>query len=145
MEHMGAALLQPYLPGAVIFLHGNLGAGKTTLVRAALRAQGYQGAVKSPTYTLVETYDLGTFNVAHFDLYRLGDPEELEYMGYRDYFNAHNICFLEWPDKGAGLLPPPDLSIRITFDQAGRCLQFSAETKRGETYLAALTPLLIAP
>jgi len=117
---LGAALAQQILPGNVVFLHGNLGAGKTTLVRGYLQALGHKGAVKSPTFTLVEEYPLPLTKVFHFDLYRLSDPEELEWMGIRDYFSADSIAFIEWPEKGVGFLPRADFEITLIYDGASR-------------------------
>lgn len=111
MQQLGAKLAA--LDHALVFLNGDLGAGKTTLVRAALRAMGHQGAVKSPTYNIVEPYLIGTKPVYHFDLYRIFDPEELEALGMRDYLAQKALIFIEWPSRGAGVLPAADLTIQI--------------------------------
>jgi tRNA threonylcarbamoyladenosine biosynthesis protein TsaE len=124
--------------GGIIFLEGTLGAGKTTLCRGVLRAFGYEGAVKSPTYTLVEAYEFASRRVYHFDLYRLGDPEELEYMGIRDYFSAGTLCLIEWPERGSGFLPPADLRVKVTAEKIGRRVQISAHTAAGKVMLKNL-------
>ncbi|WP_294087035.1 tRNA (adenosine(37)-N6)-threonylcarbamoyltransferase complex ATPase subunit type 1 TsaE [uncultured Actinobacillus sp.] len=109
--------------GVVIYLKGDLGAGKTTLTRSIVRSFGYQGNVKSPTYTLVEEYQLSPFTLYHFDLYRLADPEELEFMGIKDYFRPQTLCLLEWPSKGEGMIPEADLVLELEYANLGRNLK----------------------
>ena len=133
---LGGALSAALLPGAVIFLEGDLGAGKTTLTRGVLRAQGHEGAVKSPTYTLCEPYLLSSGQqFCHFDLYRLSDPEELEYLGFRDYLAANAILFIEWPSRGEGWLPSADLTVSLSEVRGGREVSLTANTETGELIL----------
>ncbi len=122
-EEFGAKLWAELPSKCLIFLHGDLGAGKTTLVRGFLRAAGYAGAVKSPTYTLVEEYAINERKIFHFDLYRVVDPEELEWIGIRDYFDQDCICFIEWPDMGKGFLPEPDRVITLATEGSGRSVE----------------------
>ncbi|MFT6200958.1 MAG: tRNA threonylcarbamoyladenosine biosynthesis protein TsaE [Granulosicoccus sp.] len=110
----GEQLAAQLTPGMTVFLEGTLGAGKTTITRGILNAFGHSGAVKSPTYTLVEPYEQLAPPVYHFDLYRLGHPEELEYMGIRDYFSSKSICLIEWAERGEGVLPLPNVVLRLT-------------------------------
>lgn len=121
-----------------LYLHGDLGAGKTTLTRGVLRAYGYHGAVKSPTYTLVEPYELAGQRIYHLDLYRLGDPEELEFIGGRDVLADDALCVIEWPSRGSGWLPPADVSVTLDIDKDGRRATLESQTPRGADCLATL-------
>ncbi len=138
MRALGASLIAACDRGGVITLRGDLGTGKTTLVRGALEAAGVEGAIRSPTYTLIELYPLAEFSVAHFDLYRLGDPEELEFLGFRDYLNAATLCFIEWPERAADMLQTADVEISIDYDAAGRDVQITGLTGWGRRVAAAV-------
>jgi tRNA threonylcarbamoyladenosine biosynthesis protein TsaE len=124
-EAFGAKLWSILPAKCTVFLQGDLGAGKTTLVRGFMRASGYSGAVKSPTFTLIEEYQLTDRKIFHFDLYRLNDPQELEWIGIRDYFEQQAICFIEWPERGRGFLPEPDYSIELTVKGTSRQLKIN--------------------
>ncbi len=121
----GAALGKAIIPNLTIYLHGDLGAGKTTLVRGLLHGIGFTGKVKSPTYTLVEPYEnieavQGVLNLYHFDLYRFNDEEEWESAGFRDYFNTASVCLIEWPEKAEHILPTPDIDVYFEIKPDGR-------------------------
>ncbi|VVP06186.1 tRNA threonylcarbamoyladenosine biosynthesis protein TsaE [Pseudomonas fluorescens] len=138
MSDFGTRIARVTQGHGLIFLVGNLGMGKTTLSRGIIRGLGHVGAVKSPTFTLVEPYEIGDIRAFHFDLYRLVDPEELEFLGIRDYFDDDALCLIEWPDKGAGFLPKPDLTITISPQDSGRSLKILSQGSRGEAWCAAL-------
>jgi len=135
-ERAGAALWHALSVPLVVHLEGNLGAGKTSLVRGLLRAAGHAGPVPSPTYTLVEPYATEP-PVHHLDLYRLGDAEELEFIGLRDLLAAGGALLVEWPARGAGVLPAPDLALRLTVAGTGRDLALDAGSARGRAVLRA--------
>ena len=136
---LGAALAAALAPGITIYLHGDLGAGKTTLTRALLHAAGHAGHVKSPTYTLAEPYRVNIAGepteVIHFDLYRMGSPEEFLDAGFRDHFNATSICIVEWPEKAGELLPPPDINIFLHMHGEGRRVELQALSEQGAVCL----------
>lgn len=135
---LGEALAQVLVPDLKIYLHGNLGAGKTTLVRGLLRGLGYAGKVKSPTYTLVELYRVSSLYLYHFDFYRFADPEEWQDAGFREYFGAESVCVVEWPEKTGGLLPAPDIEIALWVAGNGRHAELSAGTEAGRQCLEKL-------
>ena len=118
--------------GGRIYLRGDLGAGKTTLTRGLMRGYGYTGAVKSPTYTLVEPYEFSRYNIYHFDLYRLSDPDEVEFLGVSEYFNSQNLCLIEWPENGGSRLPKADLLISLAIENQGRRLSWQTSSERGQ-------------
>ena len=122
----------------LLTLSGNLGTGKTTLSRGLVQSYGHKGAVKSPTYTLVEPYEIGDISIYHFDLYRLEDPEELEFIGLWDYLEQEALIIVEWPERAAGVLPPADIAIEISIKDAGRMLTINSGSDRGQQILAAL-------
>nr|WP_255473409.1 tRNA (adenosine(37)-N6)-threonylcarbamoyltransferase complex ATPase subunit type 1 TsaE [Kangiella sp. HZ709] len=124
-EQLGLALAKSLDMPCVIYLQGELGAGKTTLVRGLLRGLGHLGSTKSPTYTLVEPYQLADLAVYHFDLYRLADPEELEFIGIREYQEQNALLIFEWPDKGLGMIPAADLELKLSYFEAGRKVQIT--------------------
>lgn len=124
--------------GLICYLDGDLGAGKTSFCRALIQALGFDGHVKSPTYTLLEVYEIQSLSVCHFDLYRLGEPEELHYLGLDDYADGHSLWLVEWPERGAGFLPAADVVLEITQQQAPRQYTWVAMTPRGESALACL-------
>jgi tRNA threonylcarbamoyladenosine biosynthesis protein TsaE len=133
-EALGARLAQSITPG-IVYLQGDLGAGKTTLTRGLLRGLGHQGRVRSPTYTLVEPYRFSSCRVYHLDLYRLADPEELEWLGLRDMLAEHALLLVEWPERGAGVLPAADLVIRLEYSGSGRRVTLEAASAAGEQLL----------
>jgi tRNA threonylcarbamoyladenosine biosynthesis protein TsaE len=146
-EKVGAALARALMGGMVVALHGDLGAGKTTVVRGALRAMGWTGAVKSPTYTLVEHYPFSSLYFYHFDFYRFADPSEWETAGLADYFRDDAVCLVEWPERVAGLLPPADVDIALAHPKpgaTGRDLALSAHTANGDRCVAAISQAMEA-
>lgn len=136
-QNLADAVKKASPQGVVIHLEGDLGAGKTTFSRYFIQTLGHSGAVKSPTYTLVEPYELDEVNVYHFDLYRLADPEELEFMGIRDYFGTNTVCLVEWPERGGALLATADITITIKLEENIRCFTLTAEGEVGAGILTA--------
>ena len=143
----GQTLAKYCPPGLNIYLYGDLGAGKTTLVRGLIQSFLPNAKVKSPTYTLVEGYELASSknnpnelnHVYHFDLYRLGDPEELEYLGGRDYFSEDAVCLVEWPQRGEGWLAEPDVELILSYQPDGRLVELNAHTQKGQDLVNKLS------
>ena len=133
-----ARLASGIKPGMLIYLHGDLGAGKTTLVRGILHALGYIGRVKSPTYTLLEQYQVGGLNLRHFDLYRFHDENEWEAAGFRDEFDGNNVCLVEWPQNAQALLPQADIEIRFEILPGSRNIEVLANSQTGRECLTAV-------
>jgi tRNA threonylcarbamoyladenosine biosynthesis protein TsaE len=140
---LGAVLAKGAKPGRVLFLSGDLGTGKTTLVRGLLRELGWTGRVKSPTYSLVELYAVSRLNLYHFDFYRFKDREEWVSSGFREHFNPESLCIVEWPEMAQGLLPPPDLHVSLEIHEPGRRAGFLAHSAAGRDWRrSALASLL---
>jgi len=138
MEQLGRTASRGLKPGQVVFLHGALGAGKTTWVRGVLLGLHHTGPVKSPTYTLLEPYYFPGCNIYHFDLYRLEGPEEIDNLAFRDYLDGSGVCLVEWPERGGDLLPEPDCLIDIEYDNGARCLTMVCATELGESICASM-------
>ncbi len=135
---LGATLAPGLRPGMVIYLSGDLGAGKTTLVRGVLRALGVTERVKSPTFTLLELYTVSSLYLHHFDFYRFNRSEEWVDAGFREYFNSESVCLVEWPEKAGGQLPAPDVKIEMEVDGSGRSVTINAHTEIGDNCLTRL-------
>jgi len=141
-RQLGQLLAPAFARASLVTLGGKLGAGKTTLVRGVLRGLGHKGSVKSPTFTLVEPYHVGDCLVYHFDLYRLNDAEELEYMGAREYFAGDALCLVEWPEKGRGFLPPTDINVIIHKVKQGRNVRLELTRDRDAALASILSQSL---
>ncbi len=135
---LGAAVAPCLAPGLTVYLRGDLGAGKTTLVRGVLRALGHTGPVKSPTYTLVELYEVSRLNLHHFDFYRFRDPREWTDAGFRESFNGLNVSLIEWPERAAGFLPPADLEIVLALHAMGRSAELTSSSPAGQKCMTLL-------
>ena len=138
-RRLGEKLAPLLEPGLIIYLEGDLGAGKTTLVRALLRALGHAGPVKSPTYSLVEFYVVSSLYCYHFDFYRFESPDEFSEAGLGEHFHGDAVCLVEWPDKAAGCIPPFDVSMRLAPVGEGRCVEGVAATQKGVQCLSSLS------
>lgn len=139
---LGAALSRAIEPGLTIYLVGDLGAGKTTLTRGVLRGLGFDGKVKSPTYTLVELYPFSRLSLYHFDFYRFADPREWIDAGFREHFNPDSVCLVEWPEKAGDSLPAPDVRIELSVAGDGRDVSITAQTEAGKQCMARLNEVL---
>ncbi len=135
---LGRALAAGAQPGRVVHLVGDLGAGKTTLARGFLRGLGYAGRVKSPTYTLVEPYTLSSLHLYHFDFYRLKDEAEWLSSGFREYFDPHSLCLVEWPERAGASLPPADIEVTLSFSGTGRSARLESHSEAGRDWLSRL-------
>ena len=140
MLFRSAALAPGALPGRVLHLRGELGAGKTTVARGLLRALGFRARVKSPTYTLVEPYTISRLNLYHFDFYRIKDETEWLSSGFRDYFNPQSLCLVEWPERAGDTLPAPDVDLQLEFSGNARRAILQAHSRTGEDWLSRLRP-----
>ncbi|MBL8421724.1 MAG: tRNA (adenosine(37)-N6)-threonylcarbamoyltransferase complex ATPase subunit type 1 TsaE [Dechloromonas sp.] len=139
-QQLGQLLAPALHPGMVIFLEGDLGTGKTTLVRSLIRALGYQGTVKSPTYSLIEVYVVSSLYLYHFDFYRFESPEEFLDAGLDEYFNRNTVCLVEWPERAQGRVPVPDLRLHLEHAGSGRRLEAIAESPGGAQCIRAINP-----
>jgi tRNA threonylcarbamoyladenosine biosynthesis protein TsaE len=135
---LGEALAAGAAPGRVLFISGDLGAGKTTLVRGLLRGLGYAGRAKSPTYALVEPYSFSSLDLYHFDFFRFKDKSEWLNSGFREHFNPQALCVVEWPEKAGDLLSAPDLHIKLEFDREARAATLEARSPAGQSWLSSL-------
>jgi tRNA threonylcarbamoyladenosine biosynthesis protein TsaE len=135
---LGARLAASLAPGMRVYLRGELGSGKTTLIRGLLRALGVKTGVRSPSYTLFELYVISRLNLYHFDFYRFLDSSEFDKAGFADYFDGNAVCLVEWPDKAGHSLPLPDLEIELTYAGSGRDIRVHANSKAGEQCLDRL-------
>jgi len=144
-QRLGAALAAGLAPGRVLHLSGELGSGKTTLVRGLLRALGVEGAVKSPTFTWVEPYRLSRLDLYHFDFYRFDKKTEWLSSGLRDYFRADAVCIVEWPERAGDLLPPPDMAVELIYEANARLARIGAPSAEGEAWLSSLRASLASP